>query len=528
MESRAAHLLRRVRRRQSLAAFGRSFGHVLLALLVAYLVALCAARPLGLLPEWDHRWAFALPLLAAGIAAVLARRATTRDAARAVDASLGADDLFLTRASLEPRSGAFSGIVEQDAEARALAAAPARIVPFDWQAPAARVAAATALLVAALLWAPAGDPFGLKAERAHRTRQAERLAELEKATSERLAALRAEDPTAQLSEGVQKAVEELQKTFGEMRPDAPEQNQARLDAQRESLGEKWRASRESARREGSPGVPMQSFGDAEKRRQWETSLSSGSAEELKRELQRIREELEAAERSEDPAERARRRADAERALRELTQFARRKLGSDPLGEALARALEQLRQLDQMPGAPMEGLEALRETLELGEIEMDRLAQSLRDMQKLEEALRACEKAAAANDEKALDGGECQGCKSLAEYEALYERLLARGGGGFGPGQQSPGTGEGNAAAEDESQKTAFQPEKSPAELTAGRLLLEMDDRGVGETGERTEEFRQQVEVLRNRASEAIRSEEVPPGYHDPIRRYFDALRSRGK
>ena len=52
-------------------------------MVVAYGLAFVAARPLGLLPDWDHRIALVLPLIAAAIALVTAPRPSLRDAAHA-------------------------------------------------------------------------------------------------------------------------------------------------------------------------------------------------------------------------------------------------------------------------------------------------------------------------------------------------------------------------------------------------------------------------------------------------------------
>ena len=72
----------------------------------------------------------------------------------------------------------------------------------------------------------------------------------------------------------------------------------------------------------------------------------------------------------------------------------------------------------------EALDALKESLSLSEMEMEQVAQSLRDMKSLEDALRAIQKAKAANKFEALDGEQNAGCKDMEEYEKLQELVEA--------------------------------------------------------------------------------------------------------
>ncbi len=42
-----------------------------------------------------------------------------------------------------------------------------------------------------------------------------------------------------------------------------------------------------------------------------------------------------------------------------------------------------------------------------------------------------------------------------------------------------------------------------------------------------QDFRGLIQQVRQGASEAIMQEQVPPGYHDSIKSYFDALEPKG-
>jgi hypothetical protein len=88
------------------------------------------------------------------------------------------------------------------------------------------------------------------------------------------------------------------------------------------------------------------------------------------------------------------------------------------------------------------------------------------------------------------------------------------GGGQGTGAKRP---------EDDSTHSGFKPEKSKGQLAGGKLLLEWKTKEVGETGARTEEYQSALRNVQQGVAEAIQQEQVPPGYHDTIKRYFDSL-----
>ena len=46
---------------------------------------------------------------------------------------------------------------------------------------------------------------------------------------------------------------------------------------------------------------------------------------------------------------------------------------------------------------------------------------------------------------------------------------------------------------------------------------------MGPTGARTEDYREAVREVKQGVSEAIVAEQVPPGYHTAIQKYFDSL-----
>ena len=110
---------------------------------------------------------------------------------------------------------------------------------------------------------------------------------------------------------------------------------------------------------------------------------------------------------------------------------------------------------------------------------------------------------------------------------MYEQWLReRGQLGISQGPSGPnngGLGMGQRPDPDESVTTGFTPEKSNSQLQAGKLLLQWKTKEVSDSGQAREEYLKQVQQVKQGVSEAIQQEQVPPGYHEGIKKYFDSL-----
>jgi hypothetical protein len=93
----------------------------------------------------------------------------------------------------------------------------------------------------------------------------------------------------------------------------------------------------------------------------------------------------------------------------------------------------------------------------------------------------------------------------------------------GPGMGGPGRGQGGKAPEDPTAKSDFTPEQAKSALTAGKMLLKWKARGVADAGKATEEYLRNIEKVKQGVSEAVLHEQVPPGYHEIIKKYFDTM-----
>jgi hypothetical protein len=226
-------------------------------------------------------------------------------------------------------------------------------------------------------------------------------------------------------------------------------------------------------------------------------------------------------------------------LQTLEKFARENVDKKELAEALKRVSKQL-DLSKQGDLSKDALAAAMESLELSEMEMEQLGQAAQDLKALEDALKTLQLAKRLNDKDKLDGRDTQGMKGMSDYEKFYKEMLAKMGGecqgegkcpgcpqcqgkGNGNGLGGQGIGKGGEAPEDNSIKNDFKTEQSLSAVKAGKVLLSMKAQGLGEKGVVAQDYRGLIQQVRQGVSEAIEQEQIPPGYHDGIKSYFDTL-----
>ena len=89
----------------------------------------------------------------------------------------------------------------------------------------------------------------------------------------------------------------------------------------------------------------------------------------------------------------------------------------------------------------------------------------------------------------------------------------------------PGIGEGGLAPEDDSIETGFKTERSKSAITAGKVLLMLKTKGLGERGDAETNYRSALRHVRQGVDEAILQEQIPPGYREGIKKYFDTFQN---
>ena len=513
-------LVTRVARRQQIAAVASRLRWGMLGAASAYFVLLLVARLLALLPNWFTPASLCvIPATALVYALVFARRIPSKQTARLIDERTGSKELFLTAAMIGESPGEFQPIVLRQAEQRAAELDSAKVLPFLWQRGLRDAACAAAIVVAALLFLPQLDPFKKEEERRKIVKEEERLRETKKITALRADQIAESPKTGQ----VEKALAELEKIFQAAKPAERETNLKRLGEQQKELGELWRKASNETPKEAFE-KSAQGFGNESDRRkieEWREQMKKGDLSAVKKELSEIREQLKALAEKPDSAEK---RAGMEQLMQRLAGLSdelKRQMPS-PAVDALKRAMEQL-DLAKLSQLSKDALDAARDSLNLSEEELAKLAQSMKDLQSLEDALKNLQMAKQLADAKCLDGEACKDCKGMGDYAALYASLC-KNKNIVDPGMgKNEGLGAGGKAPEDDSLKTDFKQEKEQSKLAGGKTLLQWKTSEVGESGARAEDFRDAIRDVKQRVSEAITAEQVPPGYHSAIQKYFDSL-----
>lgn len=535
--SKAYKLLTGVIQRMRLAAVGRSFYIAFLILCTAFAITLLVARLTGLTPGFlaptNATWfaLAAMPILAGLFALVLHRKPTLPDAARLVDQSTGAKDLYLTLSLLDTSAGEYQPLVLRSAESKAVGISPERVLPFTWQKRFWHAIWFPCLIAVGVLFVPQFDPFGKVAKASLVNKRHERLAEAKQATELRLAEVQRKIEEHEESNATDEKIEELKLAFNKMQPSKKDENLKALMAEQKDIGKLWRQL--SAERlkdlmsESTTGDQQFGSNEDEKLEKWQQELQQGNAGGIQKEMQDLKQALQKLAQTKDPVKRAELMQQLKERLGDLEKLAHDKLHNEELASALDRAMQQL-ELSEQNDLTQEALESAMQSLELSQAELKELEQAVKDMKELEQALKTIQQAKKVNEEEKLDGEKSGDCKTLADYESLYAKILAESGEGGeeekeGEGMGQRGFGKGGEAPEDDSVETGFKTEQSKSAVVAGKMLLSMQQKGEAEKGEVVRDYKQLLQTVKQGAMEALNTEQIPPGYHEGIKGYFDAL-----
>jgi hypothetical protein len=490
------------------------------AVLVARLTGIFALTCPPLIPAL-------LPVAALAIGAAWPRRPTPRDAARVVDRGAGTQDLYLTMVLLEGSAGEYQPLVAAKAVARAAKIRPREVAPLRINRRLTSFAAVLAVLVAAVQFVPQLDPFG-KVAAAEETREELRhIEESKQATQERLAKIERESLSDAEAKEVKQALDDLKAAMKGTQLKARQANSKLLAGAQKAVAGEWRKisseklndlfskSSATSQQMGSNSGAMS--------KKWLDDLQAGSTESLKKELSSVQRDLEELAKTQDPAKKAELTQKLRERLDALTQFANEQTGSKTLAAALKRTQEQMRMAakaaagDPKDPATEEALKAAAESAKLADKELEQIAQSAKDLKDLEQALSVLQMAKNLNNKDLLDGQKMEGLQSMAEYEAMYDKLMK---------DATPDTGEfgeGGPVDENDSKKSKFKTELSKSQISKGKVLLTLKTKGMGEHADVKEQYRSAVRDVKQGLSEAILREEIPPGYHEGIKGYFDSI-----
>lgn len=535
--SSAYKLLVKVVQRMRLAAVGRSFYLAFLILCSVFAAALLAVRLSGLVPGMlapaPGTWYMfsSVPVMALLTALLVHRRPTLPDAAHLVDQSTGSKDLYLTLSLINTSAGEYQPLVLRSAESKAAGVLPERVVPFTWQKRFWHAVWLPALVATGVLFVPQLDPFGKVAKANLISKRHDRLADAKNATALRLVEVQKKIEEHEEHNATDDKIEELKLAFNKMVPSRKDENLKTLMGEQKEIGKLWRQlSTERLKdmlSDSTRGDQQFGSNEDEKLEKWQQELQQGSAGGIKKELQELKQALQKLAQTKDPLKRSELMEELKERLGDLEKLAHDKLHNDELTSALERTIQQL-ELSEQSDLSQEALESAVKSLELTEAELKDLEQAVKDMKELEQALKTIQQAKKVNEEEKLDGEAAGECKTLADYEALYAKILAEMGDeeaeekeGNGMGQR--GFGKGGEAPENDAEVTGFKSEQSKSAVVAGKMLLSMQQKGEAERGEVVRDYKQLLNTVKQGAMEALNTEQIPPGYHEGIKGYFDKL-----
>ncbi|OYW15687.1 MAG: hypothetical protein B7Z55_14845, partial [Planctomycetales bacterium 12-60-4] len=407
----------------------------------------------------------AIPVVGLFLALAFHRRPRVQDAARAVDQTVGARDLYLTLSLLDRAVGDYQPLVIQDAEKRAAKIQPALVVPFAWRARHWHAVWLPAAVLLAMVFLPQFDPFGKVEAASLTTRRKEKLLESRRETQLRIAEVHKEAEENVEGAATDKAIDELKLTFNKMQPAEKRLNLESLMNEQKRLGELWRKLSDDELQNllKTAQRASQQFGsnDQELMKKWTEELQAGSTDGLKDALKELKDELQQLAKTEDPVKKEELKQQVKERLKQLEKFAQKTLDNQKLAAALQRAKNQL-DLSSLDELSDDALQGAMESLELTEMELDQLAEAAQDLKRIEEALKTLQTAKRLNDHAKLDGAACEKCDGMAEYAKLYEKLLAQCEGRGDTqsesesGMRGPGTGKGGVAPEADEVTDQFQ------------------------------------------------------------------------
>ena len=540
--SKANSLLNRVQARLATESFAKAAYVWSLVILGVCILAVLAIRLLGALPPTQQQpvYLLAVPALIAACAGLFHRRVKQSNAAAAIDRHANTHDLFLTYSSLDQSAGEYQPLVAESAEKQAEKIVPLDVVPFRFGRQIGDVAIAAGVLGLVIWLTPQLDPFGnVEASLQEHKQQAE-VAAIKKATDERKEELKKSSQRAEeRSDAIEAELKELQNAFRQMKPKESDANTRVLSDQRKGLNEQWKAaSNDQLRKLMNQPISEQQLGGTRsaKMNEWLKELKEGKTESLKQQLDKAQETMQAMMEAKDPEERKKLESQLKRELQDLEKFSKDKAGSKELQAALDKALKSLQAASDpdKKGEKLsqEAMEALKESLQLSEQELEQVARSAKDLKKLEEALKTLQQAEKLNQKGQLDGEKCEGCETMEDYAELYAQMMGEGSGEGDKDRNEGGgggVGRGGETPEDDSDPEGYKSEKAKTQVKAGKVLLSIKTKEYAEETDfdpdSLRQYQDGVRSLKEGVQAAIENEEIPPGYVDGIKSYFDKIES---
>lgn len=264
-----------------------------------------------------------------------------------------------------------------------------------------------------------------------------------------------------------------------------------------------------------------------KEREWLSQIEKKNYAGLMKEAKSLQQLAAEIAKTSDPNERAKKKAELKKRLQRLSDFVSSRCGSRGVQGALKNAMKQMNMSGMNGVNTAQAMKSLSDAMNLTQRELQQLQQMSNDLKDLEMASKACQMARELNNLKAAMNANQGGMRSMEDYAKFYQECVKQAK-GEGKGKDGKGTGQpgggGGKAEENDKITTNTQDEKSGSQLQPGKILMRWNVKGMGKRGVAEENYKQSVEKVKQDANEAILKEEVPPGYHDAIKRYFKDIK----
>lgn len=500
------------------------FSVLLLVFSGVYLLLFLTSRLLGILPDYFTFSTLIFPPVLAFICCLLFAKSAKKSAAAAmIDSSMMTNDLYLTAAMIHKSHGDYKNLVVQQAENESKNINPAKVIQYNWSKKLIQGAVFLGVLALGIQYLPQLDPFGKNEIRERKQKDLEELKKTEEATKNRLLQLK-KNPPSDLSKEVKTAMEDLKNNLNSMKPKAQKQNTKDLLAQQRKISKLWQQKKESLEKELKSS--FQNFGmQNSKAQQWKKEIKKGDFSGIKKEMDSIKKLAKKLSQAKTAQEKQELQNKISQKMNSLSDFLAKNATSKPLQAALKRAIKQMKMASKK-NTGKQAAKAAEKTMELAKRELEKLAETAKDVQNLEEALEAIQQAQKMNQQAQLDGAETSDLESIEDYKKMYERMLrnSKQGRGRGNGKGTPGSGGGKVAEKEND--VDFKKLKARSKFQAGKILMKWKSKESSDPGVAKEEYLDSLRKVKQKVSESIVKEEVPPGYHKAIKKYFDSKPSK--
>lgn len=527
--SKCRQLLVKTALRMRINSFIRQTYLYISIFLMIYMGLLLSCRLLALIPDYFNLISLVIPISLGILTGLFVHsRPTIRESAKLADAHNGSKDLFLTATLIDDSYGEYKPLVVKNAENQAEKVIPARVVKLEWQNGLRSMLLAFLVVALCSAFLPQLDPFGKHLARERKKQQQEKLTAMDKAVKKRLKRLK-KRKVSKNSPEVSKLLAKTKSEFNSMKKSEVNANRDKLRELQRRLSEAWRKKNENKMRDQlERNMSKQSFGFSDKKQnEWRKQLAKNDFSGVKKEAGKLQQMAKQLSEMKDSKEKQQIKKELKKRMKELSDFMNANMGSQAAQGAIKQAMEQM-DMAGLKDLNKEAMQALQNSTELLNRELERLGEMNRDIQDLEMAMEASQLAKQLNQMKELQGAGKQGLEEISDYNDFYQQMLQACSGGQGKegnGQGNPGGG-GGKVDENPDAETSNKKEISQSKLQAGKILMRWKTKGMGKSGKAKEEYLNSVKEVKQGVSEAILKEQVPPGYHESIKKYFDNMKEK--